>query len=158
MRIRTAKDGDAAAIARLETDLFGTDAWSERQVLEELSGDRRHLVVATDGDAVVGYATTVSAVEVVDLNRIAVTVTHQRKGVARLLLAEVMGAASARGATRMLLEVSSENSAALAFYERSGFTEIDRRPRYYRDGSDAIVMELALHAPSETRQEDTVHG
>jgi ribosomal protein S18 acetylase RimI-like enzyme len=58
----------------------------------------------------------------------------------------------------MLLEVSSENSAALAFYERSGFTEIDRRPRYYRDGSDAIVMELALHAPSETRQEDTVHG
>jgi ribosomal-protein-alanine N-acetyltransferase len=40
----------------------------------------------------------------------------------------------------MLLEVSEHNEAALAFYRQRGFVEIDRRPRYYRDGAAAIVM------------------
>ncbi len=44
----------------------------------------------------------------------------------------------------MLLEVSARNGGALAFYAAAGFTEIDRRHRYYRDGSDAVVMRLPL--------------
>jgi ribosomal protein S18 acetylase RimI-like enzyme len=42
---------------------------------------------------------------------------------------------------RVLLEVSARNDGALAFYATEGFTEIDRRPAYYRDGSDAVVMQ-----------------
>ena len=35
----------------------------------------------------------------------------------------------------MLLEVSDDQRRrALAFYAAHGFVEIDRRPRYYRDG------------------------
>ena len=44
----------------------------------------------------------------------------------------------------MLLEVSSANRAALEFYVRQGFSQIDLRPRYYRDGSDALVLRRAL--------------
>jgi ribosomal protein S18 acetylase RimI-like enzyme len=44
----------------------------------------------------------------------------------------------------MLLEVSAGNAAALAFYAAAGFVQIDRRPRYYRDGSDAIVLRATL--------------
>ena len=40
----------------------------------------------------------------------------------------------------MLLEVSAGNAGARAFYAAEGFVEIDRRRRYYRDGSDAVVM------------------
>ena len=32
----------------------------------------------------------------------------------------------------------------MAFYAAHGFTEIDRRPRYYRDGSDALVLQRDL--------------
>jgi ribosomal-protein-alanine N-acetyltransferase len=46
----------------------------------------------------------------------------------------------------MLLEVSAANQAALALYEAAGFEEIDRRRRYYRDGTDAVVMRLRLAA------------
>ena len=55
-----------------------------------------------------------------------------------------MAEAKAGGADRMLLEVSAANSNALGFYAAAGFTEIDRRPRYYKDGSDAIVMRRSL--------------
>ena len=46
----------------------------------------------------------------------------------------------------MLLEVAAGNAAALAFYGAEGFTEVARRRHYYRDGSDAVVMQRALPA------------
>jgi len=48
------------------------------------------------------------------------------------------------GARRLLLEVSAENEVALRFYATAGFAEIDRRRRYYRDGSDALVLGRSL--------------
>jgi ribosomal-protein-alanine N-acetyltransferase len=48
------------------------------------------------------------------------------------------------GANRLLLEVREDNAGALAFYASRGFIEIDRRPRYYRDGTTAVVLRLPL--------------
>jgi ribosomal-protein-alanine N-acetyltransferase len=64
--------------------------------------------------------------------------------VARALLDEVLADAAAEGVDWVLLEVSAVNAAALAFYARTDFVEIDRRRRYYRDGSDAVVMRRSL--------------
>jgi ribosomal protein S18 acetylase RimI-like enzyme len=92
-------------------------------------------------EAVVGYVVTAAAGDVVDLQRVAVRPDFRRLGVARRLLTTAL---EQTGAGRMLLEVAAGNAAALAFYAAEGFTEIDRRPGYYRDGSDAVVMERSL--------------
>ena len=144
MRIRLAVLEDAPALAGLEATLFGVDAWSEVAVLGELKGPGRHAVVAAEDDDLVGYAVTMRSDDVVDLQRIGVRSDRQRQGVARALLDEVLGGAAAEGADRMLLEVSAVNTAALAFYAAADFVEIDRRRRYYRDGSDAVVMRRSL--------------
>jgi ribosomal-protein-alanine acetyltransferase len=143
MRIRTAEAADVEAVAELERSVFGVDAWSPESVLEELTGPRRRAVVALDGP-VVGYAVTLLADDVLDLQRIAVAPDHRRSGIARRLLDTVRDAGRADGAHRMLLEVSAANVSALAFYAAEGFVQIDRRPRYYRDGSDALVLRAAL--------------
>ena len=52
--------------------------------------------------------------------------------------------AAAGHADRLLLEVRETNADALAFYAAGGFVEVDRRPRYYRDGSTAIVLRRPL--------------
>jgi ribosomal protein S18 acetylase RimI-like enzyme len=144
--VRAAGADDVAVVHALETRLFGADAWSEESVRAELTGPRRVAVVAclceaavgeaAVGEAVVGYAVTSSAGHVVDLQRVAVHPEHRRRGLAGLLLATVLS-----GDERVLLEVSADNRAALALYAAEGFTEIARRGRYYRDGSDAVVME-----------------
>ena len=136
MRLRPATAGDVDAVTRLEQELFGADAWSADSVRAELTGERRTAVVAEDDGTVVGYAVTMAAGDLVDLQRIAVHPARRRQGLARRLLAEV-------GDGPLLLEVSAGNEAALAFYAGEGFTEIHRRRRYYRDGSDAVVMERA---------------
>jgi ribosomal-protein-alanine N-acetyltransferase len=147
VNLRPALDSDVPAVAALEQRLFGTDAWSAESVASELTGLGRHALVAVDvAGRVVGYAVTMTAGDVVDLQRIGVDPAWRRRGVARSLLDALLSAArrSAVRPERMLLEVSAANGAALAFYATAGFTEVDRRRRYYRDGTDAVVMRLPL--------------
>jgi ribosomal-protein-alanine N-acetyltransferase len=40
--------------------------------------------------------------------------------------------------------VRDNNEPAIAFYAGQGFVEIDRRARYYRDGTTAVVMRRNL--------------
>jgi ribosomal-protein-alanine acetyltransferase len=139
VNLRPATAEDVPAVHALEVQVFGVDAWSEPSVREELTDLRRRAVVACD-DAVVGYVVTSVVDDVVDLQRLVVHPGHRRRGLARALLAAV------REDTRMLLEVSAGNEAALRLYAAEGFSEIHRRPRYYRDGSDAVVMERGWDA------------
>ncbi len=146
-RVRAAEAVDVEAVTALDRELFGPDAWSAASVGEELTGARRRAVVAEAADGrLVGYAVTARADDVVDLQRIAVAPEHRRAGVARELLAVLRRAARDDGAHRMLLEVGADNAGALGFYAAEGFVQIDRRPRYYRDGSDALVLRAPLGA------------
>ncbi|WP_109508026.1 GNAT family N-acetyltransferase [Nocardioides speluncae] len=141
--IRTATPADLPALAALEAELFGADAWTADGLTEVLAGAGRQAWVEADDDtSVSGYAVTGPSGDVVELLRIGVAPAAQRQAVATGLMREVIAAAAAAGADRILIEVSADNTGALAFYDDQGFTEIHRRPRYYRDGSDAIVMQL----------------
>jgi len=140
--IRPATTDDVPGLVALEGLLFGADAWSEAQVREELTGPGREMLVAAADEGPIGYVVTLVVDEVADLQRIGVHPERQRQGLAAALLDAAL--ASKRPATRMLLEVSERNEPALAFYARAGFAEIGRRPRYYRDGAAAVVMERVL--------------
>lgn len=135
-----------AAVAALEADVFGADAWSPAQVAEELAGPGRRTWVLEEGGAIVGYAVTWRSGDVVDLQRIAVHPAHRKQGLARALLDAAVAAGRADRADRMLLEVAAGNAAALGLYAAAGFVEIDRRRRYYADGADAVVLRLPLAA------------
>lgn len=143
---RVATAADVPAVAALEAEAFPHDAWPygylEQAVAGELHGTGIHLA-ERDG-VVVGYAITSVVFEIAELQRIAVAPGHRRGGVAGALLSAVLADAGRRGAERLLLEVRETNTGALAFYERAGFVEIDRRPRYYRDQATAIVLELPI--------------
>jgi len=143
--IRQATEADLAAVAALEAELFGPDAWDEVALRAELDGPGRRFVVA-ERDQVIGYAVSRSIGDVVDLQRIGVSARQQRAGIATALLDDLL--AHPGDADRMMLEVSAANSAAIAFYLRRGFAQIDVRPRYYRDGSDAKVLSRALVTPN----------
>ena len=140
MIVRPATSADANEILALETALFGADAWSSSSVLAELTAADRSCPVAVSDGQVIGYVLTLRSGDVVDLQRIGVDPARQRQGVATALLEAALEQAHDDGADAMLLEVSEANGPALAFYAREGFVEIDRRRRYYRDGTDALIL------------------
>lgn len=140
--IRIAGPADIAALTALEADCFGPAAWSETLVREEVA--HRGVLVWERSGRLLAYAAMSVVGEVADLDRIAVLPNARRRGLARDLLIALTDEARARHAARMLLEVSSENTAAIGFYESSGFATISRRLRYYPGGEDALVMELDI--------------
>ncbi|MEZ0579549.1 ribosomal protein S18-alanine N-acetyltransferase [Nocardioides sp. MH1] len=141
--VRAARLGDVDAICDLETVSFPADPWSPVLVEEAVAGlvPTTSYLVADRDSRVVGYAVVCVVQDLAELQRIATEADERRTGVASALLDAVDAHARAGGAERILLEVREDNAPARAFYAGTGFTEISRRARYYRDGTDAVVLE-----------------
>jgi len=74
-------------------------------------------------------------------------VENRRKGIASQLLAALIAAARERGITALTLEVRSSNTAAIALYEKHGFTREGVRKKFYSHPiEDGIIMWLYFHA------------
>ena len=152
--IRAAHAADADAVAALEADALGDDAWPHGLVAELVVGavpTAQALVAERDG-VVVGYAATSLVVDVAELQRIAVDPVERRTGVGSALLGDVLGLCRDAGARRLLLEVREDNDGARAFYARAGFVEVGTRPRYYRDGEAAVLLERSTASGPETNE------
>lgn len=107
----------------------------------ELQRPYARLLVARDADAAVGFVLAWRAADELHLTDLGVTEAYRRRGLARALVAELCR----EDARVVFLEVRAHNAPALALYASLGFTELDRRARYYSDtGEDAVVMQLLL--------------
>lgn len=145
--IRRATPEDADAVAALEAENLGVDAWSPGLVAAGIAGELPTVfyLLAEDADGTpVGHAVVSAVADIAELQRIAVTPAHRRTGLATALLDEGCRLSRESGADRLLLEVREDNLGALRFYAARGFVEVDRRPRYYRDGTTAVVLRLPL--------------
>ena len=134
-------------MVKIESQNF-TAAWNENALADELAKHpRRFPLVAVEAEELVGYAFTWVIADELHLVSIAVEATHQRRGIARLLMQSLLGSDVAQNATVMTLEVRAGNEAALGLYREFGFLEVAIRPRYYPDNhEDAVVMLKPLRA------------
>lgn len=140
--VRPMRWPDIEAVHRLEAELFTVDPWSVEQFWSELAQPTRAYAVAVDGERVIGYAGAFLLAPDSDVQTIAVSPRDQGKGVGAVLLTWLIDRAVAEGCRQMLLEVRSDNSPAIAMYERFGFERISVRRDYYERGVDAVIMRL----------------
>ncbi|MEB1814332.1 tRNA (adenosine(37)-N6)-threonylcarbamoyltransferase complex dimerization subunit type 1 TsaB [Adlercreutzia mucosicola] len=138
-----------AAVAALEAQVMGSDAWNEALVADELGRPDRLWWAAYAADPkmpltadapLVGYAGGWVVDGDVQILKVGVDPAWRRHGIARVLLARVADDARNLGARTCSLEVRAANTGAQALYEALGFTALGRRPRYYSDGEDAVIM------------------
>jgi ribosomal-protein-alanine acetyltransferase len=139
--IRTARMAEAAAIARMEGLSASTLRALPRDLERAVAPDAEVVVlVAVDGPDHLGVAigqVLLDEGHVVDL---AVAPTARGQGIGRRLLDALLAGLRARGAVAHTLEVRASNRAALGLYRASGFVVEGRRPGYYPDGEDALLL------------------
>lgn len=136
---------DVTAVEVLERRLFPVDAWPMQMFFDELAQvDTRRYVVAEAGGQIVAYAGLMCIEPIADVQTIAVVPEFEGRGIGSAILTELIEEARERGATEVLLEVRADNPRAQALYVRFGFEQIHVRRRYYRDGTDALIMRLTL--------------
>ena len=129
--------GLAALVASRLPDLAAS--WSADVLARELERPGSAAWVVREAGEVVGGAVARRAADEVELLWIAVGSGRLRRGVGRRLLSALLGWAD-ESAACVLLEVRASNGPARALYEQLGFVVLGRRPRYYRDGEDAVLF------------------
>jgi ribosomal-protein-alanine N-acetyltransferase len=127
-------------VLAIEREVFSGDPWTEEQFWSELAQDTRSYVVALDGADVVAFAGLFVLPPDADVQTVAVAPSHQGRGLARSMLEQLLSQAEVHGVTHTLLEVREDNESALRLYGRMGFEQISRRPGYYADGTDALIL------------------
>lgn len=138
-----------ADVAALEAAVMGTDAWNETLVADELGRADRVWWAAYAADPkmplsaeapLVGYAGGWVVDGDLQILKVGVDPAWRRHGIARVLLARVADDARNLGARTSSLEVRAANAGAQALYAALGYETLGRRPRYYSDGEDALIM------------------
>ena len=94
--------------------------------------------------AVIGFVLSRRILDLLEIDLVGVDPMSRRGGVAARLLARLIEAERVAGLVEARLELSASNSAASALYAGLGFVVVGRRPRYYPDGSDALLLTLLL--------------
>jgi [ribosomal protein S18]-alanine N-acetyltransferase len=141
LQLTLARDVDLAAIVELDRCCL-EGLWSPDQYAREQRSDKSDIVVARLGDQVLAYGCVWSILEEAHITILAVDPQFQRRGLGRLILWGLLECAIKRGLERSTLEVKETNLAALGLYQTYGFTEAGRRPKYYQDGSAALILWL----------------
>jgi len=146
---------DLPAIARLETTLFGDEAWSTDMLATELAGEPgRYYLVAADDGVIAGYAGML-APGGGQADVLTVGVAHDRwgEGIGTALLENLLAEAARRGCTDVFLEVRVDNDRAQRLYQRHGFTGVGIRRGYYQpSGTDALVMRCTIASAGPARR------
>ncbi len=132
--------GHVPQVAELERICFA-DPWSEKSVASELDNKWALWLVALEGDAVVGYIGSQTAVDETDVMNVAVHPDHRRKGIAEALIKRLVSELKARGSHALMLEVRNSNVSAISLYEKLGFLQVGLRKNYYRNPKeDARIL------------------
>ena len=140
MRIVNMNTDHVSQVAELEKLCF-SDPWSENSVSSELNNPLSLWLVAVDGERVAGYVGSQSVMGESDMMNIAVHPDYRRRGLAEMLVAELVTALKNAGNTCLTLEVRASNAPAIALYEKTGFSQIGLRKNYYRNPrEDALIL------------------
>lgn len=139
LEIRAANEGDLDAVHRIESESFPVP-WRREFFESELFASGRYALVAVRGRRVIGYVFAMWIFDEMHINKIAVTASERRQGIADKLMDHCFEFARRNGVTLMSLEVRQSNTGAQEFYKKRGFGAAYMRPRYYPDGEAAVVM------------------
>lgn len=133
-------ESHVAQIAQLETEYF-SDPWSVRSITSELNNPLSLWFVAVNGEEVVGYVGSQSVLDEADMMNLAVSGLYRRQKIGENLVEILIENLKKRGVKSLSLEVRVSNEPAIRLYEKMGFVQVGRRPKYYANPrEDALIL------------------
>ncbi|MGH8163486.1 MAG: GNAT family N-acetyltransferase [Rhodanobacteraceae bacterium] len=137
--IRRATRNDLDALLELEHASFDHDRVSRAQFRRHLQSTSACVLVAEETGVVHGCALLFfrRGSRQARLYSIAIAQAARARGLGTALLHAAKREARARGCNAMRLEVRTDNAAAIALYERRGYTRDACEPGFYENGADA---------------------
>ena len=140
MKIVKMNSSHVPQIARLEEICF-SEPWSEKSIASELENPLSLWLVALDGETVAGYIGSQTVMDETDMMNVAVHPEYRRQGIGEALVMALIRQLQQTGSKNLSLEVRTSNVSARNLYEKLGFIQVGKRPRYYRNPrEDAYIL------------------
>ena len=129
--IRLLGAADGHVLDTVAADVFDRPI-DARWAREFLADDRHHLVVALEGDVVVGFASAVHYVHPdkgpeLWINEVGVAPTHQGRGIGRQVMAAILARGRALRCSEAWVGTEETNAPARKLYRASGGVEDEDR-------------------------------
>jgi ribosomal-protein-alanine N-acetyltransferase len=137
--IRNMQEDDISAILEIEQDSFGAP-WPGQSFIDEIRRKYAFSKVAVLGREVIGYACADYELHESRILKLAVHGDFRRRGVATMLMNEIIEELKKKGCVFMYLKVRASNTAAQKFYEFFGFKVETVRKKYYEDPAEEALL------------------
>ena len=118
--------------------------WNAHVLEKELENPLSTYIVAINEEQVVGYSGLWEPCDEGHITNIVTKLEKRGNKIASRMLEELINIAKSRNLKCVTLEVNVNNSIAIKLYEKYNFKEVGRRPKYYNNADDAIIMTLNL--------------
>jgi [ribosomal protein S18]-alanine N-acetyltransferase len=126
-------------------------AWTSDSLTEIFEQNMKYFFIALENHKVIGFVAGRQVLDEAEVLNLAVLPAGRRKGAGSTLLRVLLEAFKREDVVKVFLEVRESNLAAISFYQKAGFQEIGKRPRYYQYPEEAALtfaVPLASAAPA----------
>jgi ribosomal-protein-alanine N-acetyltransferase len=144
-RITPMTRGDLSAVCQLEC-ASQHDSWSMQHFADELVNPVAKIDLYWCRDVLAGFLCSWLIAGELQIQNLATLPGMRRRGIAARLLQSAIERSRRSGLNVVCLEVRTGNAPAIALYQRFGFVAAGRRPGYYPDGEDALLMTCQVDA------------
>lgn len=140
IQIRRMAAKDVPAVVRIEQEIF-SEPWSADSFRKGIEAQSDIYLVAEEDGEILGYCGLWGVIDEGQITNVAVAPQHRRRGVAEMMLRELMQQAAEARYTEFTLEVRVSNAPAIALYHKLGFHDEGIRKDFYsKPREDAIIM------------------
>ncbi|MCT8333524.1 GNAT family N-acetyltransferase [Leptospira sp. 85282-16] len=127
-------ESDLTSLLQWESLCFPGEEWTEKMIQTHLEF---HVAFGLGDPEIKSYALVCETPWEIEIFRIATLPNYRKLGLAKNLLLALFLEFPKK---EFFLEVKESNVAAITLYESVGFIELERRKKYYPDGSTAVLM------------------
>ena len=148
MNLTTIQLGELHLNSCLELDQISLKGlWSKSQWQKELTDPKRICigVLELETQKLLGLCSAWLVIDELHITCIAVHPIHQRKGLGKFLMSDLIKRTNSLITNQIYLEVKDTNEPAKAFYKTMGFKSVGNRPNFYKDGSNALIFTKQLN-------------
>ena len=124
--------------------------WSKSQWKKELTAPKRIClgIIELETKNLLGLSSAWLVIDELQITFMAVHPLHQRKGLGKFLLTDLIKRSKSLKINHIHLEVKDNNESAKAFYKSMGFKTVGFRSNFYKDGSDALILNREINNKS----------
>ena len=121
--------------------------WTKSQWKKELTNPKRICIGVIDFETkkLLAVCSAWLVIDELHITSLAVDPIHQRKGLGKFLLSDLIKRSKSLHTNRIHLEVKEQNKPAIALYKSMGFKSTGTRSNFYKDGSDALIFTKHLN-------------